>query len=35
VVIALVDVEFETREGRLLSLPRITIPEIEQGALLM
>jgi hypothetical protein len=33
--IVLVDVEFETRDGRLLTLPRITIPEKEQAALLM
>jgi len=29
------DLEFETRNGRLLTLPRITIPAKEQAALLM
>jgi transposase len=33
--IVLVDVEFETRDGRTLTLPRITIPEKEQAALLL
>ena len=33
--IVLVDVEFDTRDGRTLTLPRITIPEKEQAALLM
>lgn len=33
--IVLVDVEFETRDGRLLTLPRITVPEKEQAALLI
>jgi hypothetical protein len=33
--ILLVDVEFETRDGRVLTLPRITIPEKEQAALLL
>ena len=32
--IVLVDVEFDTRGGRTLTLPRITIPEKEQAALL-
>lgn len=33
--IALVDVEFATRDGRHLTLPRITLPEKEQAALLL
>jgi hypothetical protein len=33
--IVLVDVEFDTRDGRTLSLPRITEPEKEQAALLL
>jgi len=33
--IILVDVEFDTRYGRTLTLPRITIPEKEQAALLL
>ena len=33
--IVLVDVEFDTRDGRTLTLPRITIPEKEQAALLL
>jgi len=33
--IMLVDVEFDTRDGRILTLPRITIPEKEQAALLL
>lgn len=33
--IVLVDVEFDTAEGRRLTLPRITIPEKEQAALLL
>ncbi|MCX6868840.1 MAG: IS1634 family transposase [Verrucomicrobia bacterium] len=33
--IVMVDVEFETRDGRTLILPRITIPEQEQAALLL
>jgi transposase len=33
--IVLVDVEFDTTEGHLLMLPRITIPENEQAALLV
>ena len=33
--IVMVDVEFETRDGRSLVLPRITLPEKEQAALLL
>jgi transposase len=33
--IALVDVEFDTADGRAITLPRITIPEKEQAALLL
>jgi len=33
--IVLVDVEFDTSDGRSLTLPRITIPEKEQAALLL
>lgn len=33
--IVLVDVEFDTADGRALTLPRITIPEKEQAALLL
>lgn len=33
--IVLVDVEFDTTDGRSLTLPRITIPEKEQAALLL
>lgn len=33
--IAMVDVEFQTRDGRTLTLPRITVPEQEQAALLL
>lgn len=33
--IVLVDVEFDTRDGRSLTLPRIAIPEKEQAALLL
>lgn len=33
--IVLVDVEFDTRDGRILTLPRITLPEKEQAALLL
>ena len=33
--IVLVDVEFETRDGRTITLPRITEPEKEQAALLL
>lgn len=33
--IVLVDVEFDTADGRRLTLPRITIPEKEQAALLL
>ena len=33
--IVLVDVEFDTTDGRHLTLPRITIPEKEQAALLL
>lgn len=33
--IALVDVEFDTADGRSITLPRITIPEKEQAALLL
>ncbi|HEY2572755.1 MAG TPA: IS1634 family transposase [Verrucomicrobiaceae bacterium] len=33
--IVLVDVEFDTTDGRSLMLPRITIPEKEQAALLL
>jgi hypothetical protein len=33
--IAMVDVEFETRDARILTIPRITIPEQEQAAILL
>ena len=33
--IVMVDVEFDTRDGRRLVLPRITEPEKEQAALLL
>lgn len=33
--IVMVDVELETRDGRTLVLPRITVPEKEQAALLL
>ena len=33
--IVLVDVEFDTADGRAITLPRITIPEKEQAALLL
>lgn len=33
--IMLVDVEFDTADGRAITLPRITIPEKEQAALLL
>ncbi len=33
--IVLVDAEFDTSDGRSLTLPRITIPEKEQAALLL
>ena len=33
--IVMVDVEFDTRDGRHLTLPRITEPEKEQAALLL
>jgi len=33
--IVMVDVEFETRDGRTLTIPRITIPEQEQAAILL
>ena len=33
--IVLVDVEFDTTDGRAITLPRITIPEKEQAALLL
>jgi hypothetical protein len=33
--IVLVDVEFDTSDGRAITLPRITIPEKEQAALLV
>jgi hypothetical protein len=33
--IVMVDVEFETRDARTLTIPRITIPEQEQAAILL
>ena len=33
--IVLVDVEFDTADGRAITLPRITIPEKEQAELLL
>jgi hypothetical protein len=33
--IVLVDVEFDTADGRAITLPRITLPEKEQAALLL
>ena len=33
--IVLLDVEFDTADGRAITLPRITIPEKEQATLLL